>query len=146
MIEPAQASIDTAAIYAARNQNVRWDDPMLELREGQHAGEFIVSEGNGTISRETITALSGETLEAGAALGKVTASGKYKALDPVAVDGSEVAAAILYDAVGASAAEAVAILRLAEVHAEDLVWPHGIAAGEKTTALGELAVLTIIAY
>ena len=39
----------------------------------------------------TITVLSGETLEAGAVLGKVTASGKYKALDPAAVDGSEVA-------------------------------------------------------
>jgi hypothetical protein len=40
---------------------------------------------------------------------------------------------------------AVAILRLAEVHAEELVWPDGIAAGEKTAALGELAALTIIA-
>jgi hypothetical protein len=76
----------------------------------------------------------------------VTASGKYTALDPAAVDGSEAAAGILYDAIDASAADAegVAILRLAEVHAEELVWPDGIAAGEKTTALGELAALTII--
>jgi hypothetical protein len=120
---------------------------MPELQEGRYAGEFIVSEGNGTISRENITVLSGETLEAGAVLGRVTASDKYKALDPAAVDGSEAAAAILYDAVDASAADAggVAILRLAEVHAGELVWPDGIAAGEKTTALGELAALTIIA-
>ncbi|MGI9433567.1 MAG: head decoration protein [Geminicoccaceae bacterium] len=120
---------------------------MPELQEGQHAGEFIVSEGNGTISRETITILSGETLKAGAVLGQVTIGGKYKALDPAAMDGTQTAVAVLYDAVDASAADAegVAILRLAEVHADELVWPDGIAAGEKTTALGELAGLSIIA-
>ena len=59
---------------------------MPELQEGRYAGEFVVSEGNGKISRETIIVLSGETLEAGAVLGKVTASGKYKALDPAAVE------------------------------------------------------------
>ncbi|MGH6900186.1 MAG: head decoration protein, partial [Geminicoccaceae bacterium] len=47
---------------------------MPELSEGRYAGEFVVSEGNGKISRETITVLSGETLQAGAVLGKVTAS------------------------------------------------------------------------
>jgi hypothetical protein len=91
--------------------------------------------------------LSGETLEAGAVLGKVTASGKYKALDPAVVDGSEAAAGILYGGVDASAADAegIAIVRLAEVHAGELVWPDGITAGEQTTALGELAALSIIA-
>lgn len=120
---------------------------MPEMQEGQHTGEFIVSEGNGAISRETITVLSGETLDAGAVLGKVTASGKYKALDPAAVDGSEAAAAILYDAVDASAADAdgVAILRLAEVNADELVWPDSITVGEKSAATGELAALSIIA-
>jgi hypothetical protein len=120
---------------------------MPELQEGQHAGEFIVSEGNGTISRETITVLSGEILKAGAVLGKVTLSGKYQALDPAAMDGSQAAAAVLYDAVDASAGDAdgVGILRLAEVHTDELVWPDGITAGEKTTAIGELAALTIIA-
>ena len=120
---------------------------MPELTEGRHAGEFVVAEGNGSISRETITVLSGETLEAGTVLGKVTASGKYKALDPAAVDGSEAAAGVLYGGVDASVADAegVAIVRLAEVHAGELVWPDGITAGEKITALSELAALTIIA-
>ena len=116
---------------------------MPELQEGQYAGEFIVSEGNGTISRETITVLSGEALEVGAVLGKVTASGKYKALDPAAMDGSQAAVAVLYDAVDASAgdAEGVAILRMAEVNAAELVWPDGITAGQQTTALAQLALL-----
>src|ERR687892_1813122 len=120
---------------------------MPVLNEGRYAGEFVVSEGNGAISRETITVLTGQTLEAAAVLGKVTASGKHKALDPAAVDGSEVAAGILYDAVDASAADAegVAIARLAEVNAAELVWPDGITAPQQTTALGELAVLNIIA-
>jgi hypothetical protein len=120
---------------------------MPVLNEGRYAGEFLVSEGNGRISRETITVLSGQTLEAAAVLGTVTASGKYKVLDPAAVDGSEVAAGILYVAVDASAADAegVAIVRLAEVNAAELVWPAGIIAPEQATALGELAALTIIA-
>jgi hypothetical protein len=120
---------------------------MPVLTEGRYAGEFVVSEGNGRISRETITVLSGETLEAGAVLGKVTASGKYKALDPAAVDGSEAAAGVLYGAVDASAADAegVAIMRLAEVNGAELVWPAGITAGQKTTALGQLAALNVIA-
>ena len=116
---------------------------MPELQEGRYAGEFIVSEGNGTISRESITVLSGEILEAGAVLGKVTASGKYKALDPAATDGSQVAVGILYDAVDASAADAegVAIVRIAEVNAAELVWPDGITPTEQTTALAQLALL-----
>jgi Bacteriophage lambda head decoration protein D len=118
---------------------------MPELQEGRYAGEFVVSEGDGKISRETITVLSGETLEAGAVLGKVTASGKYKVLDPAAVDGSEAAAGILYDDASAADAEGVAIVRLAEVNAAELVWPAGITGPEQTTALGELAALNIIA-
>jgi hypothetical protein len=50
---------------------------MAELSEGRYAGEFVVSEGNGSISRESITVLSGQNLGAAAVLGKITASGKY---------------------------------------------------------------------
>jgi hypothetical protein len=78
---------------------------MTELQEGRYAGEFVVSEGNGRISRETMTVLSGQSLQAGAVLGKVTASGKYKALNPAASDGSQAAAGVLYDAVDASGAD-----------------------------------------
>jgi len=41
--------------------------------------------------------------------------------------------------------EGVAIVRIAEVNAAELVWPAGITGGEQTTALGELAALNIIA-
>jgi len=48
---------------------------MATLTEGQHAGEFMVSEGNGNISRETITLISGQDLSAGAVLGQITKAG-----------------------------------------------------------------------
>ena len=36
-------------------------------------------------------------------------------------------------------------MRLAEVNAAELVWPGGITAGQKSTALGQLAAINIIA-
>ena len=107
--------------------------------EARHAGEFIVSEGNGVISRDTITIASGQVLPAGAVLGKVTASGLYAAYNNAATDGTEVAAAILYDAVDATAGNkrAVAITRLAEVDAKALT-------GLDADAVADLAAQQII--
>ncbi len=51
---------------------------MPEVPEGQHKAEFIVTEANGSLSRETITILEGQSLLPGHVLGKVevgTASG-----------------------------------------------------------------------
>ena len=44
---------------------------MTVLTEGQHTGEFLVTEANGSLSRETVTVLSGQNLNAGHVLGKV---------------------------------------------------------------------------
>jgi hypothetical protein len=40
--------------------------------EGQHAGEFLLSEAPGNLSRENVTVLSGQNLKAGAVVGRVT--------------------------------------------------------------------------
>lgn len=91
--------------------------------EGKHTAEFLLSEGNGSISREQITiAAAAGAMDEGTVLGKITASGKYVAYSNAAADGSEVAAAVLYRAVPDLAADqqAVAILRQAEVMASDL--------------------------
>ena len=45
---------------------------MTELTEGQHKAEFLVSETEGTISRDTVTILHGQNLQAGHVLGKVS--------------------------------------------------------------------------
>lgn len=88
--------------------------------EGVHAGEFLLSEANGTRSREDITvAATTANLPAGQVLGKLTASGEYAPYNPAAepADGSEAAAAILYAPVGASteAQRSVGVVRDAEV-------------------------------
>jgi hypothetical protein len=120
---------------------------MPTVQEGRHAGEFIVAEGNGTISRETVTVLSGEVLEAGAVLGKVTASGEVKALDPAAVDGSEAAAAILHDPLGhaarpvQSAADLHPPARAAQGQAE-LMGAFGGAVDATFAAFGRDAIYT----
>lgn len=91
---------------------------MTILTESVRAGEFIIAEGNGSISREevTISAAAG-ALVAGTVMGKITASGKYVAYANGAADGSEVAAGILYAPAPDLAADqsGVIIARHAEV-------------------------------
>lgn len=119
---------------------------MTVFTEGKRAAEFLVSEANGARSRDVVTIAQSAALEPGAVLGKVTATGKYVALDPAAVTGAETAASLLYAAADAAAADvsAVAILRDAEINGAELVWPTGIAADQKVSAIASLAALGII--
>lgn len=116
--------------------------------EARRTGEFILSEGNGTFSREEVTILSGEVLAAGQVVGKITASGKYVAydndVDPA--DGSETAAGILYAAVDATGGDAkgVIIARNAEVAGTHLTWGADNDAGDITAGKADLAAIGII--
>ncbi|MNF73351.1 hypothetical protein D3C84_553500 [compost metagenome] len=85
--------------------------------ESFHAGEFLLSEGAGKISREAVIVAAGPALEAGQLLGVVTASGELAPYDPAASDGTEVALCILYGPLGESTdpRRASAVIRLAEV-------------------------------
>lgn len=116
------------------------------LTENPHAGAFILSLANGNRSFENVVIASGENLQAGTVLGKVTASGKYEQLNTAAEDGTEDAAAILFAATDATDgdAEAAAIARDAEVNGHELVWPSGISGGAKTAAIAQLVALGII--
>lgn len=120
---------------------------MTVLTEGPRTAGYLISEANGTRSREVVTLLAGNNLPPGTVLGKVTASGKYTALAPAATDGSEKAAAVLYAGVDATAAEkpAVVTARDSEVQTTELAWPVGATAPQKTAALGQLAALGIVA-
>lgn len=91
----------------------------MTLTETNHTGEFLLSEGNGYYSRETVTIASeAGAMVSGTVLGKVTATGEYRAYDnaddPAGVG---TAAAILYSEVEDSTADqtAVVIVRQAEV-------------------------------
>ncbi|MGZ0703308.1 head decoration protein [Pseudomonas piscis] len=90
---------------------------MTVQREPMHAGEFLLSEGAGNISREAINVAAGPALEPGQILGLVTATGEFAPYKPTAEDGSENAQAILYGPLGESdiARRGRAVVRLAEV-------------------------------
>jgi hypothetical protein len=80
----------------------------------------------------------------------ITVSGgtsKYKKYENAAVDGSQIAVAVLWDDVDASAADkaGVAIVRNAEVKNAALVWDAGQSAGDKAAGLVDLAKRGIIA-
>lgn len=108
--------------------------------ETLHAGEFLIAEGNGSISREEITiAAAAGAMVAGTVLGKITASGKYTAYSDGAADGTQTAAGILYAAVPDLAVDqkAVMIARHAEVEDAQLT-------GIDTNGRADLAALQIV--
>ena len=124
---------------------------MTILTEGRHAGGFLVWEAFRDFTREVITIATGGTypvLEPGTVLGKITATGKYAAHDPAAVDGTETAVAVLWGPADATLADAtvVALARgPAVVNGKDLVFAGTPTALEITaahTALATLGVLT----
>ena len=85
--------------------------------EQRHAGEFLLSEGAGNISREAINVAAGMALEPGQILGLITATGEFAPYQPTAEDGTENAVAILYGPLGESdvVRRGRAVVRLAEI-------------------------------
>lgn len=85
--------------------------------ESMHAGEFLLSEGAGNISREAINVAAGAALEPGQILGLVTLTSEFAPYKPTAEDGTENAVAILYGPLGESDVprRGRAVVRLAEV-------------------------------
>lgn len=118
---------------------------MTTFTEGLHDGSFIMSEAPGKRSRENVTLVSGQDLEAGAVLGKITSGGKYTAINQGASDGSQTVAGILINTTDATDGDlAVAIIaRDAEVNYYQLDWGSESSA-EKVTGVTELAALGII--
>lgn len=118
---------------------------MSSKTEYPRTGDFLLSEANGTYSRENVI-LDAGSLAAGTVLGKLTASGKYVLLAPAAADGSEDATGILWARADATAADAaiVVIARDAEVKADALIWPAAITGPQKTAAIAQLNALGIV--
>ena len=86
-------------------------------QEPVHAGEFLLSEGAGKISREAINVVAGPPVMAGQVLGMVAATGEFGPYNPAAEDGSENAACILFASLSESdvTRRGRAVVRLAEV-------------------------------
>jgi Bacteriophage lambda head decoration protein D len=119
---------------------------MATKTEGIHSAEFLLSSEESQ-SLDKATLISGQNLVTGTVLGKITISGKYTLHNNAASDGSEVAAAILYDTADASAADmpVVIVSRLAEVADAKLIFKSGISAPNRAAALVALATNHITA-
>ena len=119
---------------------------MVTKVEKRGAGFYMVSEANGHRSREEIVILDGEDLAVGTVLGQIAASEKYVQVDLAAVDGSEDAVAVLYDAVFADGADAagVAHVRDSEVLGAELVYPDGATQGNIDTINEDLLLNSVI--
>lgn len=106
--------------------------------EGVHNAEFLLSEGNGQISRELIVIASGAGI---VAAGTLLTSANV----PITNNYGD-AAKIVYGTVDATdaAAEAAAIARQAEVHGELLAWPDAATDNDKLAASTALAAQGII--
>jgi hypothetical protein len=116
-----------------------------------HDGGFLVSEANGSRSREKVTILAGSgavrTLEAGTVLGKITASGKYIAVVEGASDGSETPVAIILNrtvAPDGADIEAAIVARDAEVNVNELIWPGTYDATNITAGRAALLAVGIV--
>lgn len=108
------------------------------LTEKTRAGEFLISEMPGTISRDTVVIPAGAAIEPGTLLGVVTASTKSVAYSNAASDGSQTVKSILYRGVPESTGdrEGVVVNFGAEVAAAALI-------GLDTPARADLAALFI---
>ncbi len=135
------------------------------------AGSYVVRFTGATTY--TVTAPDGETLPAAAALGAyvnsqigwtitagataavagdtftvvVAAAGKCKEYNPANTDGSQVARAVLFAPVNATAGDmpGTAVVRLAEVKRAALTWFSGASAPQQAAGLADLATVSIIA-
>ncbi len=106
---------------------------------GPRAGQYIVEEPSEYLSREK-GIISAGSYSACTVMGKVTASGKFVQLDPVATNGSQNAVAVLFDSVDASSGDKEGILTvsLTAVRASDLIWKDGITQAQKDAAVANL--------
>lgn len=97
-------------------------------------------------TKDTVTVAASQTLAMGQVVGQVSASGQFVPLAPTATDGSQIAAGVMLDAIApvASTQKGTIIARGAVVDASRLLWPSGITAAQKTTALAQLKALGIV--
>jgi hypothetical protein len=114
--------------------------------EGNYLGDWLKYEEDSLYSRDEVTVISGQNLATGTVIGLITASGKVTQLAPAATDGSQNAAGVLLLPVDASAADkgGVIIARHAICADKKLVWPGGITAPQRATAIGQLKNLGIL--
>jgi ketosteroid isomerase-like protein len=122
---------------------------MPAITESINLGDLLKYEAPNLYSRDTVTVAAGQTLALATVVGIETATAKVVQLDPVATDGSEMAAGVLIVDVDAAAAAAdrtdgINIARHAIVADHVLVWPDSITPAQKVVAIAQLKALGIL--
>ena len=121
---------------------------MTALNEPLNLGDLLKYEEDClNFSRDQVTVAVGQTLELGAVVGRVAATGKVKRFDPAASDGTEIPAGILLGAIDASLIERDNGLLLARhgiVATHGVTWPAGITAEQKAAAVAALEARGIL--
>lgn len=150
-IDPTTPALGTAkaGIYTARLTTVQANAGIFTVEDpdGNVTGTYVV--GAAAFADDIkFTIADGATdfvLGDGFDITVSAAPTKYTILAPTAVDGSQVAAAILRADVDASAGDKPCSLlaRLAAVDANLLTWPGGITAAQKAAGLAQLGAVNI---
>ena len=120
---------------------------MPTLAEPLNLGDLLKYEAPNLYSRDRVTVASGQNLPLGTVLGIVTASGKYKQIDPSAEDGTQVAAGVLLQACDATLIDrddGLVVARHAVVAHHALAWPDAITTAEKLAAIAQLKALGVL--
>ena len=120
---------------------------MSVLAEPLNLGDLLKYEAPNLYSRDRVTVASGQNLPLGTVLGIVTASGKYKQIDPSAEDGTQVAAGVLLQACDATLIDrddGLVVARHAVVAHRALAWPDAITTAEQLTAIAQLKALGVL--
>lgn len=120
---------------------------MPVLSENLNLGDVLKYEAPNLYSRDQVTVAAGNNVPLGTVVGQVTATGLWKPLDPTATDGTKVAAGIVaidIDATLMDRRDAVLIARHAIVSEACVLWPAGLTAPQKATAIAQLKALGIL--
>lgn len=116
---------------------------MTLITQGYQTGEYLLSESNGTHSRDTGTVTSaGVALPSGTVLGKVTATGKYIKQVDAASDGSQTAVAVLFTPVAAAAGDYFSTLHVRGCEVINTALNGG--AGASAAAIASLKLVGIL--
>ena len=120
---------------------------MPTLTQATNLGDLLKYEAPNLYSRERATVAAGQNLPLGAVVGRETATGKLKALDPSATDGTETAVGVLGNDVDATLidrGDAILIARHAIVARHALIWPAGITTAQQLAAIAQLEARGIV--
>lgn len=120
---------------------------MPALAEPLNLGDLLKYEAPNLYSRDRVTVASGQNLPLGTVVGVVTATAKFKQLDPSAEDGTQVAAGVLLQACDAALIDrddGLVVARHAIVAHHALAWPDAITTAEKLAALAQLKALGVL--